>query len=137
MGRFSVEIELVNFVDQARAEAGDIARSEVRSLRMQAVVDSGAAPLVLPASVVEQLGVKTAGKAAVRYADGRCAERLVAEGVSLAYAGRASVFSAVVEPGRDSALLGAIVLEELDLVVDCKRKALVPRDPDRIIFEVE
>ena len=42
-----------------------------------------------------------------------------------------------VEPDRDSALIGAIVLEELDLVVDCVTEMLCPRDPRHIISEIE
>lgn len=57
--------------------------------------------------------------------------------LQLAYGGRSSVFSAIIEPNRDSALIGAIVLEELDFIVDCGHQTLVPRDPDRIISEVE
>ena len=52
-------------------------------------------------------------------------------------AGRDSVFTAAVEPKRESALLGAIVLEELDFLVDCTGQRLVPRDPKYIISEIE
>ncbi|MBI4580826.1 MAG: hypothetical protein HY718_14050 [Planctomycetes bacterium] len=74
---------------------------------------------------------------AVRYADGRRGERPMATGVELAYAGRRSVFNAVVEPDRDSALIGAIVLEDLGFVVDGTGQKLVPRDPERIVSEIE
>ena len=40
-------------------------------------------------------------------------------------------------PNRDTALVGAIVLEELDLVVDYATQSIHPRDPDRIVSEVE
>jgi len=61
----------------------------------------------------------------------------LARHVHLAYGGRDSVFNAIVEPGRDSALIGAIVLEDLNLLVDCTAQQLVPRDPKQIISEVE
>lgn len=32
-------------------------------------------------------------------------------------------------PKREDALIGAIVFEALDLLVDCKRQRVVPRDP--------
>ena len=38
---------------------------------------------------------------------------------------------------RSDALLGAIVLEELDLLVDCTTQSLHPRDPDMIVTEIE
>ena len=48
-----------------------------------------------------------------------------------------SVFTADVEPGRTDALIGAIVLEELDFVPDCTRQALLPRDPHGLFAEIE
>ena len=42
-------------------------------------------------------------------------------------AGRESVFNAIVEPDRESVLIGAIVLEDLDFLVDCVGQRLVPR----------
>lgn len=137
MGRFSVEIELANNDDLARARAGDIPTDQVRRAHVRGMVDSGAAKLVLPESIVQQLGLRLAGKADVRYADGHVAERDMAQGVELTYAGRIGVFSAVVEPKRDSALIGAIVMEDLDLIVDFTKQRLEPRDPGKIISEIE
>ena len=137
MGRFSVEVELANNKDLTRAGDGTIPAEQVRRARVRGVVDSGAARLVIPASVAQQLGLTTSSMAMVRYADGRTAERAVVKDVNLAYGGRDGVFSAIVEPGRESLLIGAIVMEELDLLVDCGTQRLVPRDPKQIVSEVE
>jgi predicted aspartyl protease len=87
--------------------------------------------------IAQQLGLEAAGSAKVRYADGRTAERTIVKGISLVYGGREGLFSAIVEPGRESVLIGAIVLEELDFVVDCVNQRLVPRDPKQIVSEAE
>jgi predicted aspartyl protease len=137
MGRFAVEVELVNDGDLVRATAGVISPDQVRRTGMRGVVDSGATRLVIPEATAKQLGLEAAGTLKVRYADGRSAERAVAERVRLTYGGRSSVFSAVIEPARESALIGAIVLEELDFLVDCTNGRLVPRDPKQIISEIE
>jgi len=137
MGRFSVTVELANYEDVIEAKRGSLSPESVRRLAVQGWVDTGAARLVLPQAVVDRLGLTISDQVAVRYADGRRAERQMATGVELSYAGRRSVFNAVVEPDRDSALIGAIVLEDLDLVVDCTGQKLVPRDPERIISEIE
>jgi hypothetical protein len=50
---------------------------------------------------------------------------------------RPGVFTAVVEPARADALIGAIVLEELDFVPDCTRQALLPRDRSGLFAEVD
>jgi hypothetical protein len=51
--------------------------------------------------------------------------------------GRERVFNAIVEPERESVLIGAIVLEELGFLVDCPGQRLVPRDPKQIVSEAE
>jgi hypothetical protein len=37
----------------------------------------------------------------------------------------------------ETALIGAIVLEDLDLLVDCTKQKLYPRDPDFVVSEIE
>ncbi|HEY2589821.1 MAG TPA: retroviral-like aspartic protease family protein [Tepidisphaeraceae bacterium] len=137
MGRFSVEVEIANDEDIVRAKSGLISPDQVRRARIRGVVDSGATRLVIPESLARQLGLDTSGTVQVRYADGRTANRQIAQRVHLSYGGRESIFNAVVEPGRESALIGAIVLEDLDFLVDCTAQRLVPRDPKQIISEAE
>lgn len=137
VGRFSVEVELANNDDMVRARDGHISREQVRRARVRGVVDTGAARLVVPENVARQLGLDMSETVKVRYADGRVAERPIARDIHLTYGGRDGVFKAVVEPGRDSALIGAIVLEDLDFVVDCISQRLLPRDPEKIVSEVE
>ncbi len=73
----------------------------------------------------------------MKFADGRLEPKTVVGDVQLEVQGRSGVFSAVVEPGRTDALIGAIVLEELDFVPDCTRQALLPRDPHGVIAEID
>ncbi|MGH8164852.1 MAG: hypothetical protein ACREP1_11025, partial [Rhodanobacteraceae bacterium] len=93
--------------------------------------------LVLPQTAVEQLGLRLGRMIEVRYADGHTAQRQEAVGVFLELLGRDGTFSAIVEPNRTTALVGAIVLEDLDLLVDCQLEQVVPRDPRGAVFEVE
>jgi hypothetical protein len=137
MDRFAVEVELANQEDLYRAEAGLIPLADVRCTRVHAVANSGATRLVIPAAIAQQLGLETSGSAKVRYADGRTAERTIVKDIHLANGGRESVFNAIVEPGRESVLIGAIVLEDLDFLIDCGGQRLVPRDPKQIVSEVE
>jgi hypothetical protein len=86
---------------------------------------------------VKQLGLVETHKVIVRFADGRSEERSVVGEVQLAMQGRSGVFSAVVEPGRSDALIGAMVLEELDFVPDCTAQKLIPRSSHGIVAEIE
>lgn len=137
MGRFAVEVEIANDEDLMMVKAGIMPAEKVRRVRIRGVVDSGATRLVIPESVAQHLGLSIVGSVSVRYAGGRTAQRAVAERIRLSLGGRDSVFNAIVEPGRESALIGAIVMEDLDFLIDCSGQRLVPRDPNMIISEVE
>jgi predicted aspartyl protease len=91
----------------------------------------------LQESVVKQLGLESLGKVRVRYADRRTAKRDKVQQVFLEILGRQGTYTATVEPKRRSALIGAIVLEDLDLLVDCTHQRLVPRDKRFIVTEIE
>jgi predicted aspartyl protease len=137
LGRFSVDLEIANYQDVIEARVGSKQANSVRRAGLRGLVDTGATRLVLPESAVSGLGLESTGSVGVRYADGRRSTRIAVRDVEVAIQGRSGVFSAVVEPDRTEALIGAIVLEELDFVVDCVRQALVPRDPDTILVEIE
>lgn len=137
MGRFSVEFVVANNREVVQAAPGVPIPQGVKHLVVSGVVDSGAARLVLPQTAVEQLRLQGHGETTVRYADGRREKRPVVSNVWLQLLGRDGVFSAVVEPDRPDALVGAIVLEELDLLVDCTSQTLRPREPDSIVTEIE
>ena len=137
VGRFSVEFEVANYDDLALARRGQLPPDQVRRETIQGLVDSGATRLVLPQAVVKRLGLPPGGPILVTYADGRQARRAGAKGIYLKLLGRDGIFSAVVEPRRKTALLGAIVLEELDLLVDCTTQRVVPRDPSGTTAAIE
>jgi predicted aspartyl protease len=137
VGRFSVDFEIANYVDVVKAEEGTLAPELVRRQVISGVVDCGASTLVLPGAVAKQLGLRLTDPIRVRYADGRKARRREAEGAYVELLGRRGIFNAIVEPKRETALIGAIVLEALDLLVDSLHQRLVPRDPSGIVFEIE
>ena len=129
-------LELKNNADRELARGGAKPPEEVRSLELDGWVDTGAAQLVLPKTVTDALGVPAAGEARVRFADGRRAIRSVVDGVWLRMNGRDGVFKAIVEPNREDALIGAIVLETLDMVADPVGGTCRPRDADSMIAEM-
>jgi predicted aspartyl protease len=136
MGRFFVGLRLANRIDVTDAQRGLLAPENVRQVTVSGLVDTGATRLVIPASVAEQLGAREVGEIQVRYADLRETRQLV-DDVLVEIQGRLATFRAVVEPNRDSVIIGAIVLEELDFLVDCVARKLYPRDPDHVTSEIE
>lgn len=137
MGRFSVEFEVAHYGDILRMKERTLAPDKVRRRRISGVVDPGAVTLVLPEAVVKELGLPVGEKMNVRYADGRRARRPTTEGAYVELLDRHGPFMAIVEPKRETALIGAMVLEGLDLLVDSKNQRLIPRDPSGPIFEIE
>jgi predicted aspartyl protease len=135
MGRVTVIFTVTNNEDASLAKRGQLDRDKIRSVELEGVVDTASNYLVLPSHVVEQLGLPIKGEVGVRYADRRGARRKMAGQAEVGLLGRKDVFSAIVEPARGDALIGAIVLEALDLLVDCTNQRLVPRDPKRIIAD--
>src|SRR6476646_10876645 len=113
MGRITVEFEIANNEDLVRARDGRLDKEKVRRVKIQGLVDSGATRLVLPEAVAKKLGLPVKKKKIkVRYADGRKGMRAEVDEVRLYLLDRDGVFSAVVEPKRETALIGAIVLED-------------------------
>jgi predicted aspartyl protease len=138
MGRFSVEMVIANNEDLVRARNGDLDPTKVRRQTIRGIVDPGATLLVLPLALVNELGLPIKKqKVKVRYAGGQRATRAEANQVAATLQGRDGIFTAIVEPRRDTALIGAIVLEALDFLVDCGKQRLVPRDPDFVVNEIE
>lgn len=105
-------------------------------MKIKGVVDPAATSLVLPLAVVKKLGLPATGQVQVRYADGRTTTRETVE-ASLELMGRHGVYTAIVEPERRTALIGAFVLEDLDYLVDCRHQRLLPRDPRFVITYIE
>lgn len=138
MGRITIEFDIANNQDLAMVARGHMKPSEVRRATLFGIVDTGATRLVLPQEVVKKLGLPVKrNKVKVTYADGRRGTRTEVDDVRLFLMGRDGVFNAIVEPKRETALIGAIVLEDLDLLIDCAKLRLVPRDPNFVISEIE
>ncbi|MBI2805556.1 MAG: retroviral-like aspartic protease family protein [Planctomycetes bacterium] len=131
-------MEVLNNRDVDSALSGDMDWTKIRHKTIQGIVDTGATRLVLPLSIVKELGLPLSdNQIEVRYANGRKSLRTEVREVLVRLQGREGVYRAIVEPKRDTALIGAIVLEDMDFLVDCTKLRLVPRDPDHIVSEIE
>ena len=83
MGEIKIKIKLENFVDRFMFLEDKIKEEEIRTYKMDAVVDTGAVMLILPQDVVEELGLKILRTVVVTYADERKEERPVAGTVTV------------------------------------------------------
>jgi clan AA aspartic protease len=131
-------LKLTNSYDEEYVARGDLPADRVRSTEIEALVDTGATMMVLPADAVSRLGLLPAGYRKVRYADGRTAEVPWVSGVGITILGRQTVTNALVEAAGTIALIGQIPLEELDLLVDPKSRELRvnPASPDAPLLDL-
>jgi predicted aspartyl protease len=102
-----MKVQLANYDDVVKSRMGLIAEDDVRRVEIEGWVDTGASRLVLPKSAADALGLPVVGKSKARLADQSEIERDVVRYVQLTMLGREGVFTAIVEPNRDDALLGA------------------------------
>ena len=87
-------------------------------LEIPAKVDTGATLLVLPGTIADRLKLTLIRRQRVKYANEETADRDVLGVVELEVCGRKGWFEAVAEPKKNYALLGAVVMETLDLIVE-------------------
>jgi len=107
-------------------------------VEVPAKVDTGATLLVLPESVVNELGFPVIRRQTVKHANEERADRDVVYGVELEVCGRKGVFEAVVEPNKTYALIGAVVMETLDLIVEPRDLRMYPNPRSRLpMAEIE
>jgi clan AA aspartic protease len=132
------KIKLVNSHDEENVRRGLARPEDVRAVEIEALVDTGATTLVLPADVVEQLGLAEAGRRKVRYANGQVAEVPWVGGIRITILGRDTITNAMVEAPGTMPLIGQMQLEELDLLVDPKSRELRvnPASPDAPLLDL-
>ena len=89
------------------------------------LVDSGAVHSVVPASILERLGIEPLDEQVFRLADGTKVVRRKG-GAVFRYGERVGVADVIFGEGGDSNLMGATTLESLGLVLDPLRRELKP-----------
>ena len=120
---------------KALALQGSVTTALDQQLNVYAVVD-GQQRLTVPSFVADQLGIIRLGHTDADYADGRVEEVDTTEGIQIEMLGRTVIRDAMVL-GKQ-VLIGVTVLEDLDLLVDCKRQRVMPPPdrPDQPVFRV-
>ena len=105
-------------------EVGNLANPDVTE-KLEFLIDSGAVHSVIPAPILEKLGIKPLAEQAFRLADGSKIVRKKG-GAVFKYGDQIGVADVIFgEPG-DSLLLGAFTLEALGLALDPLRRELKP-----------
>jgi clan AA aspartic protease len=133
MGIVYSEILLKNAADVAKARDGFIPKKEVRAVAVKALVDTGSGTLVINEEIREKLGLVIEGLRKSTLADGSKQIYKVSEPVRIHWENRDTTCPAFVVPDADNILLGAIPLEDMDLIVDPARRQLVGAHGDEVV----
>ena len=131
MGTFREEITLENIADRVLAEHGYIEETQIRTLTVEALPDTGAWTLVINEDIRQKLGLAIKGLANSTLADGKTSSYPVTESVKIQWKDRSIELPAVVVADAKEALLGALPLEAMDLIVDPVRKQLTGAHGDQ------
>ena len=136
MGQVHVRVVLTNHREAVRARLGQLDTSRVHRYETEALLDTGAVRSTIPAAVAERLGLFRLRKTDAKYADGRVEEVDMTEAVTVEILGRETEMNPMIL--GEQTLLGVMVLEGLDLMVDCNRNRLVPYQGtwDQPVFRV-
>lgn len=127
MGEVRVKITLENDGDVFLCEQGKVSKADVRRIEAEAMVDTGAVMILLPQDMVEALGLKIIDRVIVTLANDQKEEMDVAGTLSLNVFNRRMKTDCLVGPPGCEPLLGQIVLERLDLIIDPLRRSISAR----------
>jgi len=136
MGQVKIQVTLRNAREVVMARLGHLTAEQVHTYTTEALVDTGATGLTVPAFVADRLGLIRPGHTDAAYADGRIEEVDTREGIQLEMLGRTAIRDAMVL-GK-YVLVGVTVLEDFDLLVDGKRQRVMPPPdrPDQPVFRI-
>ncbi|MBI3552145.1 MAG: hypothetical protein HY077_06475 [Elusimicrobia bacterium] len=113
--------------DRSQFKLGQIPEKDIRVREIEAVADTGAVINLLPQDLVEALGLEIVDHRIVLLANDQKIELPVAAGIWLTVAGRSMSTDCHVGPPGCEALIGQIVMENLDLIADPLKRTLTPR----------
>ena len=129
MGLIYAELTLRNSVDAGLLKRGMLKEEEVRHTTVESLVDSGAMNLVIPSHIAIQLGLDHVDFIEVELANSKTEKVEKVGPVEIRFANRITNVDAVVL--GDEVLLGAIPMQDMDVVIDPRRERLIvnPENP--------
>jgi predicted aspartyl protease len=118
MGRVLTQVKIENLGDLIEVKRGSRSDDQVRRVTLDdALVDTGATTLALPARIIQQLGLEKVYEKQAKSTRG-VGPVSVYQAVRLTINGRFCTVDVMEVPDDIPALVGQIPLEMLDLVVD-------------------
>jgi clan AA aspartic protease len=133
MGLVYAEIELINSGDIEMVRRSYMDEADVKRMKVNMLVDTGSIYLCINENIQEQLQLPFVEKRKAQLANGHIVEYDVVGPIDLRFKNRRCTTSAMVLPGDNEPLLGAIPMEDMDVVVLPQRQELAVH-PDHPYF---
>jgi len=132
MGFIFAEITLINGHDIEMARRHLIGEEEIRQTSVEMMVDSGSYMMCINELIQEQLRLPFIERRSHFLADDQIVEHDIVGPLYVKFQNRTAICSAAVLEGDSRPLLGAIPMEEMDVLIHAKRQELIinPDHPD-------
>ena len=132
MGITYAEIELISGDDVVLHRRGYIQEDQIKSVKVRALVDSGSSMLAITEAVKNQLNLLKLDERQAELADGSIVRLEIVGPVEIRFENRITTVRAMVVPNSNVVLLGAIPMQDMDVLIDPKREQLIvnPESPD-------
>lgn len=127
------EIEIINGGDLEMVRRNFLDQDDVKRMTVTMLVDRGAYNLCINEEIQEQLQLPVVEKRKGMLADGSIREYEVVGPVEIRFKNRRCNVDAMVLPGSSEPLLGAIPLEDMDVIIHPQRQELIV-NPDHPHF---
>ena len=136
MGYVYTDITLKNAYDVLNARQMAMPEPEVRQITVTAMVDTGAATVIINEAIRQKLGLTVRREHEVTLANKAKETVKITDPIEVHWKNREMVCQPWVMPGDGEVLLGAIPLENMDLVVDPNRQKLIGAHGDKPIGRI-
>jgi len=133
MGVIYAEIELINGEDLILARRNFIGEDEIKRMYVNMLVDTVSVYMCINENIQEQLKLPVLEQRKGQLANGHIVEYDVVGPVEVRFKNRRCSVNAMVLPGDNEPLLGAIPLEDMDVLIHPYRQELIV-NPDHPYF---
>jgi clan AA aspartic protease len=125
MGLIYANIELINAIDLGMAKRNIIGIDEIKSLHVNMLVDTGSEYMCINETIQQQLDLPVLEKRKGVLANGSVVEYDVVGPIEVRFENRRCSVDAMVIPGNNEPLLGAIPMEDMDVLIHPHKRQLM------------
>jgi len=137
MSTVKTTITLKNAADVELEKRGHITDVQVHTLTVEALADTGAWTLVIDENTCQKLGLRLKGPEPGVLADGSTVIYQITDGVEVHWKDRQTICPALVVPGADEILFGALPMEGMDLMVHPRKEEVVGAHGDTALYKLK